>query len=92
MGIPESIAYNIIPAARKVVLIMLMTTPLAITVILLIAYKVTHRIIGPFDRVVRELGECVSGERKGPIMLRKNDKFWPLVDRINTLLERVPKV
>ena len=88
IGIPETIAYNILPAARRVVKIMLFMTPLTIVVILWIAHKITHRIIGPFDRVVRELGECLSGQRKGPIMLRKNDKFWPLVDKINQLLEK----
>ena len=91
IGIPESIAYNILPAAKKVIQIMLLTTPLAITIILIIAHKVTHRIIGPFDRVVRELDECLSGQRKGPIMLRRNDKFWPLVEKINRLLERIPR-
>ena len=92
IGIPESIAYNVLPAAKKVVKIMLLATPLAITVILIIAHKVTHRIIGPFDRVVRELEECITGQRKGPIMLRKNDKFWPMVDNINKLLERISRI
>ncbi|MBU3911797.1 MAG: hypothetical protein KKD90_04345 [Candidatus Omnitrophica bacterium] len=88
MVIPEAIAYNLIPAAKKVIVILLFAAPLSIAAILLFAYKLSHRIIGPFDRIVTELGECAEGRKKGPIVIRKNDKFKPLVDKINKLLDK----
>lgn len=90
-GIPEVIAYNIIPASQKVTAILLLTAPLSILITLILAYKVSHKIIGPFDRVVRELDECVEGRKQDHISVREGDKFQPLVDRINKLLDRVKR-
>ena len=88
MGIPEAIAYNIIPASRRVTTILALAAPGTILVILLLAHKITHRIVGPFDRIVRELGECAKGKKKDSIVVRKGDKFKPLVDNINKLLNK----
>ena len=88
-GIPEIIAYNIIPASRKVTAILLLATPVSIFTILILAYKISHKIIGPFDRIIKELNERIEGKRKGHIQIRKTDKFRPLVDRINKLLDKL---
>lgn len=87
-GIPEIIAYNIIPAAQKVSTILLIAAPITIFIILFFAYKITHKIFGPFDRIIRELDEHIAGKRKGHIILRKGDKFQPLAERINKLLDK----
>jgi len=89
IGIPETIAYNLFPAARKVITILIIATPAVILLILFFASAITHQIIGPFDRIIREIDESVAGARRGPIILRKTDKFRPLVDRINKLLDKL---
>ena len=89
MLFPEAIAYNIIPAAKKVALMMLALAPFSIIIILSMAYKITHRIVGPYERIVRELDEHLENKRGGHIILRKNDKFLSLVERINKLLDRI---
>lgn len=88
LGLPEAIAYNIIPAAQRVTIILLIATPITIMIIMFLAHRITHKIVGPFDRIVRELDEHLNGTRQGPITIRKSDKFLPLVDRINLLLEK----
>ena len=88
IGIPESIAYNVIPAANKVVSILVIVMPLVVVVFLVLAYKISHRIIGPFDRIVRELGDRLETKDHSPIRLRPGDKFQPLVNKINELLKR----
>jgi len=90
-GIPEAIAYNIIPAAKKVTAIILITAPIVILVILGFAYKITHSIVGPFDRIIRELNECLEGKKEACIAVRKTDKFRPLVERLNNLLDKLKK-
>ena len=85
-AIPEAIAYTLIPAANRVITVLWTTMPIFILIILILAYKVTHKIVGPYDRIVRELSEFVEGKRKGPIVVRKGDKFHPLVEKINKLL------
>lgn len=88
LGIPEAIAYNIIPAARKVSLYLIGAAPASVFIILLMAYRITFRIIGPFDRVVRELDEAAKGKKDTHIIIRKKDKFQPLVDGINKLIDK----
>lgn len=89
IGIPEIIAYNIIPASRKVFFILLYTAPLSILTILFFAYDIAHKIIGPYNRIIEELDERIKGKKEGPIKIRRKDKFWPLVDRINKLLGKL---
>jgi hypothetical protein len=89
VGIPETIAHHIIPAAREVTRVLVFVVPFTILVILLISHKVSHRIVGPFDRIVREMRENLDGQRKGPINLRKADRFAPLVEQINKMIQRI---
>jgi sensor histidine kinase YesM len=65
IGIPEAIAYNTIPAAKRVLIILSLAAPISIAVLLVTAYKITHKIVGPFDRILREVDEHISGKRKG---------------------------
>jgi len=89
IAIPEAIAYSLIPAAKKVIKIVMFAAPISVLIILMSARSITHKIIGPFDRIVRELDECVKGKKQGLLTLRKGDRFQPLVDRINKLLDRL---
>ena len=89
IGIPEAIAYNIIPAAKRVLIILSLAAPISIAVLLVTAYKITHKIVGPFDRILREVDEHISGKRKGHIVARKTDTLFPLVNRINKLLDKI---
>lgn len=88
LAIPEAIAYNIIPAAKKVSLILIWAAPATVFIILLLAYRITYRILGPFDRIVRELDEVAKGKKDTRILIRKKDKFQPLVDGINKLIDK----
>jgi hypothetical protein len=88
VAIPEVIAYTLIPAARKVIMILLLSTPAIIITLMVIAHRLTHSLLGPFDRIVRELDDRLKNNKKDPITLRKGDKFVPLVERINKLLQR----
>jgi nitrogen fixation/metabolism regulation signal transduction histidine kinase len=88
IAIPETIAYNILPAAKRVVTILSFAMPVIIVSLLFVALKITHKVVGPFDRIVREVDECARGEKKDHIKLRPTDKFWPLVNNINHLLDK----
>ena len=88
VAIPEVITYTLIPAARKVIIILLLATPAIIIALMVIAHRLTHSLVGPFDRIVRELDDRLNNNKREPIVLRKKDKFLPLVERINKLLAR----
>jgi heme/copper-type cytochrome/quinol oxidase subunit 2 len=89
IGMPDVIAQHIMPAAQKVLAILFIAIPIIVAILLFFAYRITHQIIGPFDRIVRELDECLAGTKHGHIIIRKSDKFWPLVHKINELLDKL---
>jgi hypothetical protein len=86
IAIPEAIAYNVIPVAQKVFLIVLVSLPIALIAIWVIALELSHRIAGPLFRLERELDMRIAGERKGPIKLRQRDELKSLADKINKLI------
>ena len=88
LGIPEIIAYNLVPVARKVNLIMLISLPVALSIIWLAALELSHRIAGPVYRLEKELNDRLEGKKTGLIQLREKDELKILADKINKLIER----
>ncbi len=88
LGIPESIAYNLMPVLQKVNIIIAFAIPICLVLIWIIALELSHRVAGPFYRLEKELDERIAGKKHGPIMLRRKDEFKLLVDKINQLLTK----
>ena len=60
----------------------------AMVILVFWTYLMSNRLVGPYDRVVRELDDVLSGKRKKPITIRKGDEmFEGLLKRINTLIK-----
>lgn len=87
----DALTLSMVTVAKQVLTLLIIAIPVCVLTILFFTRKITHTIIGPFDRIINEIDRNVEGERKGPIHLRKGDKFKPLVDRINILLEKTEK-
>ena len=83
---------NMLSAAKQVITILIIAIPVCVLTILFFARKASHTIIGPFDRIINEIDQILAGKKKGPIHLRKKDKFKPMVDKINLLIEKVKDV
>ncbi|MCX5701975.1 MAG: hypothetical protein NTW64_03225 [Candidatus Omnitrophica bacterium] len=83
--------YNLVFAVNKATLILIITAPVIILGMLLFTNGLTHSIVGPFDRLIDELDKHIEGKKEGGISIRRNDKFRPLVDKINKLLDRLKK-
>ncbi|MDD4980609.1 MAG: hypothetical protein PHC54_05005 [Candidatus Omnitrophica bacterium] len=88
IGIPEIIAYNLIPVLRKINFIILISLPVIFLLIWLMAMELSHRIAGPLFRIERELEERIAGKGQGHIRLRPKDELKTLVDKINRLLNK----
>ena len=88
IGIPEAIAYNLIPVVKKINLIILVSLPIIFFLIWVIALELSHRVSGPLFRLERELEERIAGKGQGHIRLRPKDELKVLVDKINRLLNR----
>lgn len=86
LAIPEAIAYTLLPVAKKVNLIILISLPTVLLIIWLMALEFSNRIAGPLYRIEKELDQRISGEKKGAIKLRRKDEMKDLVDKINKIL------
>ncbi len=86
---PEAIASSLIPAAKKVAIIVLVLVPFSLCLIGWWAYHVSHKFAGPLCRLYRELDERIDGKTKAHIKLRKGDYLEELADKINALLDKL---
>jgi methyl-accepting chemotaxis protein len=86
LGIPEIIAYNLLPVARKVNLILLVSLPIILFIIWFAALELSNRIAGPIYRLEKDLDDRISGKKSGPIQLREKDELKTLADKINKLI------
>ncbi len=55
------------------------------------AYRVSSKLMGSFERIIKELDECLAGKRKKHIYTRDKDELAKeLLKRINALIDRLP--
>ena len=92
LGIPEYIAYNLIPVINKINYILLVGVPPLFLLLVLWGVVLSHRLTGPITRLQKEL-KAISqkGDFKKRIKVRKYDDIKSLVDEINLLLESLEK-
>jgi len=52
------------------------------------AYWISNKLLGPYERVIGELDDVLSGQSKDPIGTRKGDEMYEgLLSRINQLIK-----
>lgn len=86
IGIPEAIAYNLLPVVQKVNIIIAVALPFSLLIIWRIALELSHRIAGPLFRITKELNEITSGTKRRPIALREKDELHTLAKKINGII------
>lgn len=92
LGIPESIAINLFPVIEKINLVLLVAVPPVILIMVLWGMFLSHRFVGPLDRLEQELDRMVkSSDYSKRITLRKDDDLKPIADRINKLLDSIQR-
>lgn len=91
IGIPEAVASLLMPAVRQVNLIIMILVPVSIILIWLWALLISNKIVGPHDRLLREISEIAKGQRSGHIHIRPGDAMGSLVKNINLLIDKTKK-
>lgn len=66
-------------------------TPILLSAVIVWAYVQTNRIVGPVERMIKELDAHIQGSGSGAIALRKKDLLAPLVERINAIIAKSEK-
>ena len=62
--------------------------PVLVALLLWWAFHGTNKLVGPIDRMIRELDERIQGSKSGPIVLRPGDQLIPLAEKINIVLQQ----
>lgn len=88
MGIPEAIAYNLIPVLKKINFIIVVVLPVILFIIWKVSLELSHRIAGPLYRLEKELDDRINGKAVGEIKLRPKDEFKLLAEKINKVIAK----
>jgi len=89
LGIPEIIAYHLLPVVRKVNTVLAVSLPVVFVMMISVGLVITRNLVGPIERLERELREIVSKDKIKKLRLRKRDTLRPLVEDINILLDKL---
>lgn len=91
LGIPESIAQNLIPVLHKINFLLLVGLPPVLILIFILAIVLTHRLVGPLERLERDLEKISVGNYSVRLKLRKKDDLKPLADTINKIIDKLER-
>lgn len=91
LAIPEAIASNLIPVFHKINLFLLIGLPPVIVVLFMWGATLTHKLIGPLERLEDDLEKISKGDYSVRVRMRKNDDLRPIADVINILMDKVEK-
>lgn len=89
LGLPESIAYNLMPVLNKVNVILLIGLPITFLIIFYWAAKLSHNIVGPVVRLQSELNKILNVDLSHRVRLRKTDEIYPIAATINEILDKI---
>ena len=80
-----------ISSLKMAALFILQMLPLLFYLFIVWAYKVSNRLVGPFERILRELDSIIEGKEKRHLHVRKGDELAEeLLKRINVLIDKTP--
>jgi len=87
MLIPEAVAVTLLPAMKKVNIAIAVAGPILFLMILRMLLIYSNRIIGPVQRLEKQLDRFIAGDRSIRIATRKNDELKNFVTKVNSVLE-----
>lgn len=91
MLIPEAVVATLLPAMKKVNLVLLATLPITLFLIIRAALVDSNRVVGPVSRLEGELDMIIAGDRSVRLKIRAKDDLKPVVDRMNRVLDTISK-
>lgn len=87
--IPEGVIAMLLPAMRKINIIVAISAPVILLSILRIALIYSNRLIGPISRIEREIDKILAGDRSLRLKVRDKDELNNFVNKVNMLLEKI---
>lgn len=87
----HTLTYNYELGADLRILMVVLISVVSATLLVVVywAYKISNKILGPYNRILRELDEILEGKRAKPLRVRDGDEmFAELLRRINDIINK----
>ena len=91
LALPEVIAQNLIPVLHKINLFLLIGLPPIVILLFIWGATLTHRMIGPLERLENDLLKISKGDYSVRLKLRKNDDLKPIAEVLNSIIVKLKK-
>lgn len=91
LAIPESIAYNLIPVLNRINFILLVSLPPVVILLFVWGVILTHRFVGPLERLEDDLKKISKGDYSIRVQIRKDDDLRPVADVINDIVDKLER-
>jgi len=91
LALPEVIAQNLIPVLHKINLFLLIGLPPIVILLFIWGATLTHRMIGPLERLENDLLKISKGDYFVRLKLRKNDDLKPIAEVLNNIIAKLKK-
>ena len=89
--IPEGIIVMLLPAMKKVNIVVAVSLPVILLLILRISLIYSNRIVGPIPRIEKEIDKVLAGDYSLRLKVRDKDELNKFVKKINMLLDKIEK-
>lgn len=91
LAIPESIAYNLFPVIERINFLLLFSVPAIIILLFILGLSLTHKFVGPLERLEDDIRRISEGDYSVRVKLRKDDDLRAIADVINKLIDKLKK-
>lgn len=89
--IPEAVVAMLLPAMKKVNIVVVLSLPIILFLILRIALIYSNRIIGPIPRIEKEIDKLLAGDYSLRLKVRDKDELNNFINKLNMLLDKIDK-
>ncbi|MGB2705295.1 MAG: HAMP domain-containing protein [Candidatus Omnitrophota bacterium] len=91
LAIPEAIAYNLFPVVERINFLLIVGVPPIVILLFIWGAVLSHRLIGPLERLENDLRKISDGDYSMRLKIRKDDDLRPIADAINKIIDKLEK-
>ena len=91
LAIPESIAYNLFPVVERINFLLLLGIPPIVILLFIWGAVLSHRLIGPLERLENDLRKISDGDYSMRLRIRKDDDLRPIANVINKIIDKLER-
>ena len=91
LAIPEAIAYNLFPVVERINFLLLLGVPPMVILLFIWGVVLSHRLIGPLERLENDLRKISDGDYSTRLRIRKDDDLRPIADVINKIIDKLER-